>query len=99
MNDVKSLMKSFVYAFNGIKNAVLTERNFRIHMTAIFFVLYFAVPLIVFPFINALGAIGEIVTDLIENFFLCRHKFNTEECFNNLVESIVKTQSLEYPQI
>ncbi len=39
---MKGLLKSFVYAFNGIKNAVLTERNFRIHMTAIFFVLYFA---------------------------------------------------------
>ena len=40
---LKGLLKSFVYAFNGIKNAVLTERNFRIHMTAIFFVLYFSV--------------------------------------------------------
>ncbi|MBE6891644.1 MAG: diacylglycerol kinase family protein [Ruminococcaceae bacterium] len=39
---LRGLLKSFVYAFNGIKNAVLTERNFRIHMTAIFFVLYFA---------------------------------------------------------
>ena len=39
---MRGLLKSFVYAFNGIKNAVLTERNFRIHMTAIFFVLYFA---------------------------------------------------------
>lgn len=39
---MRGLLKSFVYAFNGIKNAILTERNFRIHMTAIFFVLYFA---------------------------------------------------------
>ena len=39
---MKGLLNSFVYAFNGIKNAILTERNFRIHMTAIFFVLYFA---------------------------------------------------------
>lgn len=39
---MKGLLKSFVYAFNGIRNAILTERNFRIHMTAIFFVLYFA---------------------------------------------------------
>lgn len=39
---MKGLLKSFVYAFSGIKNMILTERNFRIHMTAIFFVLYFA---------------------------------------------------------
>ena len=39
---MKGLLKNFVYAFNGIKNAVLTERNFRIHLTAIFFVLYFS---------------------------------------------------------
>ena len=39
---MKGLLRSFVYAFNGIKNAVLTERNFRIHLTAIFFVLYFS---------------------------------------------------------
>ncbi len=39
---MKGLIKSFIYAFNGIKNAVLTERNFRIHLTAIFLVLYFS---------------------------------------------------------
>ena len=42
MSGLKGLLKSFVYAFSGIKNAILTERNFRIHMTAIFFVLYFS---------------------------------------------------------
>lgn len=39
---MKGLLKSFAYAFNGLKNAILTERNFRIHMAAIYFVLYFA---------------------------------------------------------
>ncbi len=39
---MKGLLRSFVYAFNGIKNAVLTERNFRIHLAAIFFTLYFS---------------------------------------------------------
>ncbi len=39
---MKGLIRSFVYAFNGIKYAVLTERNFRIHLAAIFFVLYFS---------------------------------------------------------
>lgn len=37
-----------------------------VSFVATLLVLYFAVPLIVFPFINALGGIGEIVTDLIE---------------------------------
>lgn len=40
---MKGLLKSFVYALNGLKYMLLEERNFRIHITAIFFVLYFSV--------------------------------------------------------
>lgn len=41
MNDVKSLMKSFVYAFRGIKWAICNERNFRIHITCMCYMFYF----------------------------------------------------------
>ena len=39
---LKGLLRSFVYAFNGVKHAVMTQRNFRIHLAAIFFTLYFS---------------------------------------------------------
>ena len=41
MNDVKSLMKSFVYALKGIKWALCHERNFRIHITCMCYMFYF----------------------------------------------------------
>ena len=31
--QVRSLLKSFSFAFSGIKSAVISERNFRIHIT------------------------------------------------------------------
>ena len=41
MNDVKSLVRSFVYALKGIKWAVCNERNFRIHVTCMCYMFYF----------------------------------------------------------
>ena len=41
MNDVISLAKSFVYAFNGIKWALCNERNFRVHITCMCYMFYF----------------------------------------------------------
>ena len=41
MNDVKSLAKSFVYAFRGVRWAVCHERNFRIHITCMLYMMYF----------------------------------------------------------
>ncbi|MBR2875539.1 MAG: diacylglycerol kinase family protein [Clostridia bacterium] len=41
MNDVKSLVKSFVYAFRGVRWAVCHERNFRIHITCLCYMMYF----------------------------------------------------------
>ncbi len=41
MNDVKSLMKSFVYAMKGVKWALCNERNFRIHITCMCYMFYF----------------------------------------------------------
>ena len=41
MNDVKSLVKSFVYAMKGVKWALCNERNFRIHITCMCYMFYF----------------------------------------------------------
>lgn len=39
---MKGLVRSFSFAFRGIEEAVRRERNFRIHIAAVFFTLYFA---------------------------------------------------------
>ncbi len=41
MDDIKSLAKSFLYAFHGIKWALCNERNFRIHITCMCYMFYF----------------------------------------------------------
>ncbi len=38
----KALFRSFGYAFKGLFRTVKDERNFRIHLTAVFFVTWFA---------------------------------------------------------
>lgn len=41
MQDIDSLIRSFIYAFKGFCWMVFHERNFRIHMTCIFYMAYF----------------------------------------------------------
>lgn len=41
MEDIKSLLRSFGYAFNGIKWVLYHERNFRIHITCMCYMFYF----------------------------------------------------------
>lgn len=43
MKDVKSLLRSFLYAFKGLGWMVTHERNFRIHLTFLGFMTYFLV--------------------------------------------------------
>lgn len=42
MRAVKNLIRSFYYAFKGILGCIKTCRNFRIHMVATAYVLYFS---------------------------------------------------------
>ena len=42
INELKKLMKSFSYASDGVSFCIKHERNFRIHLVAIFYVLIFA---------------------------------------------------------
>ncbi len=41
MKDVKSLLKSFLYAFKGFCWMVTHERNFRIHLTCLAYMFYY----------------------------------------------------------
>lgn len=39
---MRSLIRSFSYAINGIRRTIGSERNFRIHLTALAYVLFFS---------------------------------------------------------
>lgn len=41
MNDIDSLLRSFIYAFKGCGWMLFNERNFRIHLTCFFYMAYF----------------------------------------------------------
>lgn len=41
MQDVKSFLRSFLYAIKGILWIVLHERNFRVHLTCLGYMVYF----------------------------------------------------------
>ncbi|PWM46599.1 MAG: diacylglycerol kinase [Clostridiales bacterium] len=43
INWLISIFKSFVFAFSGIKNVIEKERNFRIHLVAIYVVSVFSI--------------------------------------------------------
>lgn len=43
MKDLKSLLRSFAYAFKGLGWMISHERNFRIHLTFLGFMTYFLV--------------------------------------------------------
>ena len=43
MKDLKSLFRSFMYAFKGLGWMLSHERNFRIHLTVLGFLLYFLI--------------------------------------------------------
>ena len=43
MKDLKSLLRSFMYAFKGLGWMISHERNFRIHLTFLGFMTYFLV--------------------------------------------------------
>ncbi len=41
MQDVKSFLRSFLYAFKGFLWIVVHERNFRVHLTCLGYMVYF----------------------------------------------------------
>lgn len=71
------LFKSFRFAFEGILSSLKHERNFRIHLTAICYVTYFA-------FLYRLESIGWAVLVLTFAFVVSNELMNTavEECID-----------------
>ena len=74
---LKKLFSSFRYAFTGVFSSIKNERNFRIHLTAILYVTYFAM-------LYGLEPLGWAVLALTCAFVLSNELMNTavEECID-----------------
>lgn len=85
-NNIKSLLKSFIYAFSGIFTAIKTQRNFRIHTVATIYV--FSASL----FYN-FSKIDYVVLILICALIM------SLELINTALESVVDICSPEYSKL
>ena len=65
MKEIKSFLKSFVYAFKGLVYMVPHERNFRFHLTILGFMTYFLVRFDYFVLTRAEVAILVIASALV----------------------------------
>ena len=81
-----SLIKAFSCAFAGVKHAVLTQRNFKIHLTVAFMA-------IIMSFLLQLNLVEwAIITVCIFSVFAF-------ECINTAIESIVDMVSPEWSEL
>lgn len=78
--EIKSVAKSFRNAFRGITSVVRYERNFRIHICIIVYVLVFSV-------------IGEVERADISRFILCFGIVLTAELANTAIELLANAQA------
>ncbi len=85
-NNIKSLLKAFIYAFRGIFTAIKTQRNFRIHTVATIYV--FSASL----FYN-FSKIDYVVLILICALIM------SLELINTALESVVDICSPEYSKL
>ncbi len=65
MRDLKSLLRSFLYAFKGLGWMISHERNFRIHLTFLGFMVYFLVRFDYFVLTGAQVAILVLTSALV----------------------------------
>lgn len=65
MKDIKSLLRSFLYAFKGLGWMVAHERNFRIHLTFLGFMSYFLIRFDWFVLSRAESAVLIITSALV----------------------------------
>ncbi len=65
MKDLKSLLRSFMYAFKGLGWMISHERNFRIHLTFLGFMTYFLVRFDYFVLTGAQVAILVLTSALV----------------------------------
>lgn len=85
MFDIKKFIKSFYYAFSGIKELFLTENNFRIEVIILLFVLGL---IIFFPLTITEKIALIILTGLVLVF----------EIFNTAIEKILDIHKVYHPE-
>lgn len=81
--DFKSLLKSFKHAFKGISTCLKTERNFRIHITAMFYVI-------------AVSFLAEISSTEYILLIICFSQMMSSELLNTAVEILCDKESNGY---
>lgn len=79
-DEIKSLGKSFKNALGGICLAVKSERNFRIHMCMVGYVLIFS-------------ALGEVGAAAVSRFLICFGLVSAAELFNTALELLCSSVS------
>jgi len=85
-----NIFKSFEYAWQGLKTAFITERNFKIHCAAAFLV-------VVFGLILRISAMNWVFVFLAMGFVFVCELVNTAG--ENLVDMITKEYSAEAKRI
>lgn len=82
-NEIRKLRQSFLYAINGLRSCIITERNFRIHLTAACYVSVFA-------FLGRLDSIRYAV------LCLCFAVMMSAELMNTAIERLCDKQVTGY---
>lgn len=80
MKELKELIKSFSHAINGVRFCINNERNFRTHIVAIFYVLFF-------------GFLAKIHIYEFVVLFICFAQVLACELFNTAVELLCNKTS------
>lgn len=83
MQEFKKLIKSFAFAFCGLKFCVQNERNFRIHLVAIAYILCF----------SKLAKLSGLELCII---FLCFAQVLSVEIINTSIENVCNKDGLDY---
>jgi len=83
--EIKSIAESFKNAWNGILAVIRSERNFRIHICMIIYVVFFSL-------------IGEVSRGDILKFMLCFGMVLAAELTNSAVELLCDVYTAEYDE-
>lgn len=83
LEQLKLLCKSFSYAYEGILYCIKNERNFRIHLVVIFYVIFFSV-------------LANISTMQFCILLLCFSQVISSELINTALEILCNKDGTEY---
>ncbi len=84
--EIRSLGKSFSHAFSGVRYVLLSERNFRIHICMMMYVLAFSF-------------IGKVGADRFSLFLICFAAVLSAEMMNTAVELLCDLVADSYKTI